>query len=104
MHNTTQIPNDAQVTLSYLVMLGCVASKLGYLPSGARVREIWVTGRVSLAAGGVGIVAAAVLGALGLGRLMGTWSTLISMEVRYLSSGALFLRCRAPTPTVPCTL
>eukprot|EP00884_Botryococcus_braunii_P021147 jgi/Botrbrau1/7716/Bobra.0159s0148.1 len=69
------------VALSYLVMLLYIAVALSCLPAGAPVREVLVTGRLGLAAGGVAIVAAAVLAALGLSCWLGLWASLISLEV-----------------------
>ena len=63
-------------------MLVYIALALGYLPAGAHPAALLVTGRLGLGFGGVVIVAASVLAALGLCSLCGMWSTLIIMEVR----------------------
>lgn len=70
------------VLASYFVMLIYIAVALGSLPAGRRTWRDWaVNSRAGLGLGGVAIVAAAVLGALGLLSWGGGRATLIIMEV-----------------------
>lgn len=69
------------VLLSYLIMLVYVAAALGTFPRHASLKVVLVEGRVSLALGGVLIVAASVAAALGICGWAGLGATLIIMEV-----------------------
>ncbi|PRW56197.1 Niemann-Pick C1 [Chlorella sorokiniana] len=69
------------VLLSYVVMLLYIAVALGRFPRSSDWRDLLVHSRAALGLGGVLIVAAAVLGALGLCSWAGMRSTLIIAEV-----------------------
>ena len=70
------------VALSYAVMLLYIACALGTLPHRPSWRDVLVHSRAALGLGGVLIVAASVVGALGLCSAFGLWSALINLEVR----------------------
>ncbi|KAI3436838.1 hypothetical protein D9Q98_006248 [Chlorella vulgaris] len=69
------------VLLSYFVMLLYIAVGLARFPRGASWRDMLVHSRAALGLGGVLIVAAAVLGSMGLCAWGGMRSTLIIAEV-----------------------
>lgn len=77
------------VAWSYAAMLLYVSVALASIPVSAVSRLGWgrailVHSKVGLGLGGVAIVLAAVLAALGVTSLCGTWSSLISLEVSNL--------------------
>ena len=82
------------VALSYAVMLLYIACALGTLPHRPSWRDALVHSRAALGLGGVLIVAASVVGALGLCSAFGLWSALINLEVR--ASSACRLCCTPP--------
>ena len=82
------------VALSYIVMLLYIACALGTLPHRPSWRDVVVHSRAALGLGGVLIVAASVVGALGLCSALGLWSALINLEVRACS--ACRLCCTPP--------
>ncbi len=69
------------VALSYIVMLLYIACALGTLPHRPSWRDVLVHSRAALGLGGVLIVGASVVGALGLCSAFGLWSALINLEV-----------------------
>ncbi len=76
------------VAWSYAAMLAYVSVALASIPASAVVRMGWgrailLHSKVGLGVGGVAIVLAAVLGALGLTSLCGIWCSLISLEVGF---------------------
>ena len=68
------------VALSYVVMLAYIAFALGSFPRHATWRQVVQHSRAALGLGGVLIVAAAVLGALGVCAAAGLPASLISLE------------------------
>ena len=85
------------VALSYIVMLLYIAFALGTLPHRPSWQDVLVHSRAALGLGGVLIVAASVIGALGVCSALGLWSALINLEVTACSACRL---CCTPPVTV----